>query len=65
MSTRPGTPAGVEDILTEILAELRAINAKLGQGTVASFVEVTAPEPISQERVLALLDEATRHGAAL
>lgn len=31
MSTRPGTPAGVEDILTEILAELRVINAKLGQ----------------------------------
>jgi hypothetical protein len=31
MSTRPGTPAGVEDILTEILGELRAINAKLAQ----------------------------------
>jgi hypothetical protein len=31
MSARPGTPASVEDILTEILGELRAINAKLAQ----------------------------------
>lgn len=31
MSARPGAPEGVEDILTEILGELRAINAKLAQ----------------------------------
>jgi hypothetical protein len=31
MSARPGTPSGVEDILNEILGELRAINAKLAQ----------------------------------
>jgi hypothetical protein len=31
MSTRPGTPSGVEDILNEILGELRAINAQLAQ----------------------------------
>jgi hypothetical protein len=64
MSTRPGAPESAEDILTEILAELRSINAKLGQGTVASF-EVTAPEPISQESTLELLDEASRRGAGL
>lgn len=31
MSTRPGAPSGVEDILIEILGELRAINAELAQ----------------------------------
>jgi len=64
MSARPGAPEGAEDILTEILAELRSINAKLGQSTVASF-EVPATGTVSQERMRELLDEASRRGAAV
>jgi hypothetical protein len=64
MSARPGAPEGAEDILTEILAELRSINAKLGQSTVASF-GVPATGTVSQERVFELLDEASRRGAAV
>ena len=40
MSTRPGAPTGVEDILTEILAELRAIRAQLGQPVTVETVTV-------------------------
>lgn len=40
MSTRPGAPSGVEDILTKILAELRAIRAQLGQPVITETVTV-------------------------
>lgn len=48
MSARPGAPEGVEDILTEILVELRAIRARLDQEVIVtdafSFeVEESAP----------------------
>jgi hypothetical protein len=61
MSTLPGAPTGVEDILTEILAELRSINAKLGQSTTVQTT-VDWPGLMNSDEVLAILDEMTHPG---
>lgn len=61
MSARPGAPEGAEDILSEILAELRSINAKLGQAVTAKTT-VDWPGLMNSDEVQAILDEMAHPG---
>jgi hypothetical protein len=61
VSTRPGTPESVTDILTEILAELRAIRAQLGQPVTVETVTVeTVTEAVHEYIEDALPGRAVR-----